>query len=492
MPSVDPSTDPRRFGALNRAEFAGLLGILLAILVFGYVVIDRSSLSDRVRTDAQVFFRAGHAALVQLRGPTPVPKHLELYNIQDANGWHYIYPSLFAVTMIPFADAPPDAPAFDRPSPVAIGAWYVLTLAAALWSAHLLARAAELAIPSLIRPRPDDPPIPWHRRRSWWTLRIWPLLAVAPDLGSTLSRGQVNTLLLLGVAAAAYCLAVRRHALAGLCLAASICLKIIPGFLLLFPVIRRDVRFTLGCAAGGLLGLVILPGAVFGPATMVDYNIKWLEKVGLPGLGMGKDQSRADELTDFRNTDNQSIQGIIHNSMHVATPRPERPERPAAWVRPAHALIGAAFTLATIWVALAGRISPAHWWRRRPSYGPVEIVLLLGLLTAVMLIVSPVTHRHYFVLLLPTWTALLALMIDPSDGRLRRGAVAGVLVYVAATTAPRLTGVDLIDPVVWALRDFGLAQWASIALWAVGARVLWTRLRSADRDAAAAPSAVPA
>ena len=44
------------------------------------------------------------------------------YTVTDDNGWHYTYPSLLAIVLIPFADAPSGTPqpAWAVPYPVSV------------------------------------------------------------------------------------------------------------------------------------------------------------------------------------------------------------------------------------------------------------------------------------------------------------------------------------------------------------------------------------
>src|SRR5581483_5910255 len=102
----------------------------------------------------------------------------------------------------------------------------------------------------------------WSRR--WWYARLVPVYVCFGSLGYTLSRGQVN-ILLVALVAGMFAAAVRGRAVAsGVWLAGAIALKVIPGFLLLFPLVRREWRAGLGVAAGLFVLLGVLPAAVWG------------------------------------------------------------------------------------------------------------------------------------------------------------------------------------------------------------------------------------
>src|SRR6266511_4036912 len=164
-------------------------------------------------------------------------------------------------------------------------------------------------------------------------------------------RGQVNLLLLLLLCGTAGALLRGRRFQAGLWLAGAVCLKVIPVFLLLFPLWRRDARCLAGCAAGLVLGMGVVPLAVLGPVRTAAFYREWAEVLVLPGLGAGGDQARAHELTDVTATASQSFQAMIHNT---AYPNPAtRPPRPATPVRLAHWGLGGLLTGLTL--LLAGR-----------------------------------------------------------------------------------------------------------------------------------------
>lgn len=293
----------------------------------------------------------------------------------------------------------------------------------------------------------------WHSRR-WWLLRMLPVLVCLPPIGHTLMRGQAN-LLLLALICGMMAAALRgRRFLAGVSLAGAICLKIFPAFLLLYPLWRRDGRCLAGCAAGLFIGLILIPVVALGPQRMVDsYRQLAIVLVG-PALGLGEDQSRADELIEVTATDSQSFLAAIHNTLHLD--RNQRPKTASATVRRAHWLLGAAFTLLTLLAA-----------RSRRQEAGLAPVLFLGALTLIMILCSPVCHTHYFVLSLPLVMGLLARDWQRRGTTdLSPGLTSLLALQIVGNTLPLLPPFEI-------LKDIGLALYTALTLWSVACVVLW-------------------
>jgi hypothetical protein len=423
---------------LSQWEKGGLVLFLAVVVAFGVLVEYRSAFLKRRMGDLGCYLRAAWA----------VRTGHDLYEVRDDNLWHYNYPPLYAILLAPLADPPRESDAAGyTPYAVSAAVIYVLNLLFLACAVHWLARALERAASD-----PAGQPQPWVSRR-WWLLRGVPILVCLPPIGHTLMRGQAN-LLLLALICGMMAAAVRgRRFLAGVSLAGAICLKIFPAFLLLYPLWRRDGRCLAGCAAGLVVGLVLIPAVALGPRRTVEsYRQLAVVLVG-PALGWGDDQSRADELIEVTATDSQSFLAVLHNSLHLD--RDQRPKTASAAVRRAHWLIGGTFTLLTLLAA-----------GRRHESGPAT-VLFLGALTLLMILCSPVCHTHYFTLSLPLVMALLALA---GQGRGRRTSGVGLksllVLQLVGNTLPLLPPLEL-------LKDTGLAMYTALALWAVACVVLW-------------------
>jgi hypothetical protein len=436
-------------------------------VVFGVLVVVRSAFLSRHMTDLQVYLRAAWA----------VRAGEDMYTVLDDNKWHYHYPPLLAIVLTPLADAPPGTAPLVAAVPLAVSAalWYAFSLGCVALSAHWLASALE---------ETAGIPVPPRGSRRWWTLRMLPVLVCAPPILGTVVRGQVNTVLLL-LLCGMFASALRgRSWRAGFWLAGAICLKVIPAFLLVYPLWRRDLRWLAGSVLGLVVGMVVIPAAVLGPGRTLGYYKEWTEVLIRPGLGEGDDQSRAKELTGATSTDSQSFEILMHNALHMAQalqtgdpPRDKglyywltwerlgRAPQPAPATRLAHWLLGGALTGLTLL---------ASGWRRPGRYATL---FGLGSLTLLMPLLSPVCHLHYFCLALPLvmgllWNSWDDPALDVRGSRIGPGLALLLAVHFVGNTVPRLPGLEL-------LRDLGVATYACMLLWLVAVVLLWRQSRSA-------------
>ena len=424
----------------RRWERWGVIGLLMAAIGFGVVVELRGALLHRPLTDVQVYFRAAWAARTGA----------DLYTITDDNRWHYQYPPLLAILLMPLADAPGGV---DRtgliPFAVSVGLWYVFSMVCLVAGVHGLACALEETSPdSNVRSQPAG-------CRRWWALRLIPILACLPTIGATLARGQVNLLVLALLCFMAAATLRGRSWRAGLWLAGAVSLKVIPAFLILYPLWRRDFRCLLSCALGLVLGLGIIPVLWLGPQRTLDEYREWNQVLLRPALGQGEDQSRAKELLEMTATDSQSLMSLIHRWRYPdLLTRPPHAEPGTTLI---HWLGGGLLTVLTLVIA-GGRASR----QRLPA------VLLLGLLMLLMVLLSPVCHPHYFCLALPLIMGLVAADMETTGhSRLAPPLKLLLIVYVVSNA---LTHSSLP-----ALREAGLSGSVCLCLWLVGVVVLRKR-----------------
>jgi alpha-1,2-mannosyltransferase len=451
-----PATDPR-YAPLRRGERLALFAFLLLIALFAVIVEHRSALQHTRKGDLNVFLRAGWA----------VRSGADLYAVTDDNGFHYHYPPLLAILAAPLADPPEGADhAGMVPYSVSVAVCYLLNLVLLAFAVHQLARALEWTSGRFRWNWPVG-------SRGWWTLRLTPIFGCLIPLGHTLSRGQVNVLLLALFSGFLADLLYKRHFRAGLWLSGAICVKIIPIYLLLLPAWRRDVRCLAGCGAGLLLGLILIPALFLGPMRTLDCYREMTSTVLLPGLGKNDDESRAQELTNQTATEGQSILTVLHNTLNydLAT----RPHKASPMLRFFSYAIGGALTLTAL---------GAFGWRRRED--SIDVVLLFGLLTLNMLLISPVCHLHYYSLLVPLVMALAANRWQKREGVTPGPWLVGILIFNGIGNAlAQLPEMNLF-------RDCGSAMYGSLLLWLMGVVVLWRRRAQGSESASALPKQLAA
>jgi hypothetical protein len=427
---------------LARWEKTGLALFGLLVAVFGALVLVRSAFQQDRKTDFGVYARAGYA----------VRAGEDIYAVCDNRGWHYCYPPPFAVLMAPLGDPWPWTA--DRagylPFWVSVAVWYVVSVLLVGFTVHTLAKAVL----------PDA--VPGSRR--WWYARTVPVYVCVGGIGYTLSRGQVNVLLVALVAGMFAAAMRQRPVRAGLWLAAAIALKVIPGLLILFPLVRRQWRAGVGVALGLFALLGVVPVAVWGVEGAIRNDLKIIDAVLAPGATGGGDQTRAVELTNTTATDSQSFQAVIHN---IRNPnKATRPPVADRLTRLTHWAVGGLMTLVTVLAA----------WRR-PRTEPAEQLVFLGCLCVVMLLLTPVSHMHYYAMALPL---VAGLWLKALAARPERAFVGGRVLGVLSAWGV-LTAIPLLpyEPTAW-LREMGLATFSTVGLWLYGVAELRRRTPIAE------------
>jgi hypothetical protein len=408
-----------------------IFGLMVVVVLYYAVSTEiRSCYLERRMTDFDVYLRAAWAA--RTGG--------DMYAIADDNGWHYCYPPTFALALMPLAD-PPDG--FPRdgylPFPVSVAVWIGLSYAFAMGAAHLLAR--------LVLPEAR----PFSRR--WWCARTGPLFLCAGGIGYTIVHGQVNTLVAALVAAMFVAWAAGRKVASGL--AGAIAVKVVPAFLVLFPLVRGERRQLAGVALGLVLLLGVLPACVFGVPGAVRENLKLVDQVLVPGTTGAGDQTRAYELTQTVATDSHSFVAVIHNYLYPD--RYMRPVNASTAVRLIHWGICGVMTLVTVLVG---------WTCRRAV---ADQLLFLGCLLLVMVLTSPVSHVHHYAMALPAVSALWLKGLADRPGAVWPGprVLLPLLAWCVGTGVPLLPGETFLQ-----MREYGAGTFTTVLVWLVGVLTL--------------------
>lgn len=421
--------DVRPDDRLRFTEKTLLVLFALAVLAFGVLIELRSAFQKTSKTDFGVYARAAWA----------VRDGHDIYHVTDNNGWHYCYPPALAIVLAPLADPNPWEPRdWYLKYSVSVAIWFAFGLVCVAYGTHVLARSV----------------LPGEARgsRRWWYARSVPVLVCLGGIGFTLSRGQVNVLLTALIAGMFASAIAGRRTASGLWLAGAVALKVFPLLLVLDPLFRRDRRAIAGTVLGGVLLFGVLPAMVWGVSGAIEHNRKLVELVLQPGTTGGGDQTRAEELTNTTSTDSQSFAAAIHAWIHPD--RLTRPTRATKETTLAHWAIGGTMTLVTLLFA----------WRRL-SNAPADRLLFLGCLCVVMMLLTPVSHMHYYALAFPLVSGLWlkGLLERPSP------IAAGPGTFLVLVTWGILTAVPLLPgEACERLREAGLGTLASVGLWAFG------------------------
>jgi hypothetical protein len=231
-------------------------------------------------------------------------------------------------------------------------------------------------------------------------------------------EGQLAMVLLLLITGAWVAYRRGRPAWAGALLAAATAIKLFPGFLFLFFLLRRQWRALVGGAVSFTL-LAVLTGAILGPDIYPIYLREVLPQVGDYRSGWG----------------NVSLPGIWFK---LFDPLTERMRIEPLWRSPALARAGALASCALV-VAILARLTLRVRSRSEEDRA-------FGLAVTAMLLVSPLTWEHYLPLLL---IPLAVLWVNLPTAGLTRKQLLFVVIVVALwastdlLTTPFLPGLYL-------------------------------------------------
>jgi len=285
-------------------------------------------------------------------------------------------------------------------------------------------------------------------------LRAWPILVCLASIAHTAMRGQVNLQVLALFAGWVACSLNGRRRLGGFFLAIAVCIKVIPIYLLIYPLWRRDGRSLTGCAAGLFVGLVAVPLAVMGPTRTAQEYDQYGRVLFGPLLKLSDDISRENELLGMHATDSMGIKNAVHAWLY-----PDQYDRPTEYhgiETGLYLALGVLMTLAVLW--RAGRARGAGGW---------ATVHEVGALLILMVVFSPVSHVHYFTFCLPLVMSMLFRRWENAT-TLRIGwpLILALIWLLAACALPALPPLEM-------LKDMRLPLLGALPLWAIGVAELW-------------------
>lgn len=424
---------------LSRWGKIGVVLFFLLLLGFGAHVEQKSAFLTRRMGDLDVFLRASWA----------VRNDADIYAVTSDNDWHYLYPPLYAILMTPLADPPKGADATGYvPYPISVAICFFINVFALFGGVHVLASALEEKAGWSEQPR--------YCRR-WWLLRLWPILICILPIGHTLMRGQVNLIILAALCAALAGWLRQQKFRAGLWLALAICIKVIPAFLLVYPLWKRDSRALLGCAAGCFVGLVAIPVFTFGPAGAAKHYDTYARVFLGPYFNVTDDDRSREEIAT---TDSIGVKSALHNWMYRGPEKYTTNMHAAA--KATYVLLGVAMTFLTLFAGTRFR-APS----RLPDLAWINTTHQLGGLILLMAILSPVCHMHYLLFCLPTVIGLLVhAWHKQATLRVPGLLMASFILFNVTLGLAHLPGLEF-------LKDLCIALFGTAPLWVIPVVQMW-------------------
>jgi len=267
-------------------------------------------------------------------------------------------------------------------------------------------------------------------------------------VGYTLGRGQVNFLLLLSLCGMSASLLRGKEFRSGLWLSFGACIKPYILVVLLYPLVRRKWKCVGGLAVGMLIGMVLIPVLVMGPARAARVYEDFYE-LRLKGMISGKlAPSIADELHVFQGefpTYGVSLYKALHTN-------------PKDW--PEH--LPAGYSLfQTAFAGVLVILSLFAAGMRKKDFGKERLLEVLGP-GAVILAVLPAISTckpHYFALAaLPVMGLIASVWERRGEASLSPGWSLLLVVYCASNFFSEISRVAFLD-------SGGAAPLVSLVLW---------------------------
>jgi hypothetical protein len=352
----------------------------------------------------------------------------------------FTYPPALALLMLPLA-----------PMPLWLRnlVWYLITIAAIVGAFRLCELLARRLYPG-----------PWTQRELLW-LRVASVLLTSKFVLAVLENQAHDALPLLLMLGGLIALAASRPLAGGAALGCAAAIKATP--LLFLPyLILKGRLWAAGAFALSFLALGFAPDALYTPAGAEHgYFLSWAQQIAAPAL-------RSDVVGAFWsgfNLLNHSLRGVVARQISDHTD-------PALF----------RMVLITVWSVLVLVLG----WLLLKSPRRQEMVAVDGALLLIgMLMLSPMTSRsHYIVLMLP-YCLLAAAVIR--DTRMRR---IGLPMLVASFLLTTATSNDLVGSWITELAYRQGHLVIGALLLVVGMAAIIAR-RAADEEVAARASVPP-
>ncbi len=357
---------------LSRKKLFAFLAVLF-FLGLGISVVYRGAFETPKRTDFTVYLAAAEA----------VNGGGDIYTVQNARGWNYLYLPLLAV-LLSFVTA--------LPLPLLVLGWYGLSLGALYGSVVLLARS-------------------FPENKNAMLIAVAAYALALPCFVHTLARGQIGVLVLFLLAAAFFFYVEKKDLRAGLLLSLAAVLKVTPvGFAVFFFIFKKEWRVLGGFLAGVALFVFAVPSLRLGFGRNWYFLGEWMQ-MGAQAVSERPWESPvwAQALNAFV-PDNQSFAALA-TRLRWGTEN--------NFFSHADSLIRYGARIA----AALGLGALAFSFPGRGREGRAALLAQYSFYPSLMLLVSPVSETHHFTTLFLSFAA--ALFLAEGRGRRAKGALYG-------------------------------------------------------------------
>jgi hypothetical protein len=369
---------------------------ILAIGVIAMVVIITSKQMRREgqRGDLEVYVHASHLIL----------EGRNIYETPTERGrLYYVYPPLFAVLTIPLTPLPPVA---------MLAFWCLLNIFLACWIVAVFFRTMSgRSFFSL-------------STREKWVLGFIPLVMSGRAIIYNADLAQANLLVCAVAVLGLSWLAKGREISSGVVVGLSVVLKVLTAPLILLFAVRRDYRFSIAAIVGITVGLFI-PALAVGWGQNVAYLDHWFREI-VSNTDVTSNQSwhfnfnfspEAQLFRFFSHLPGFEIDGRKYYLSVI--------ELPKGTIQ----MLGKAI-VGILWLCIT-----FYAWRFRKASTLIGLWGGVALCFCLMPILSPVTQKHYFALMLPAHVYVVYLWYSVRlDDRPFRILVVTSFVWMTFTT----------------------------------------------------------
>ena len=385
----------------SKIKWAVLGLALVTVVVLGVLMVHRAAFSTELNSDFATYRAVGWAVL----------NGNDIYKVQNSRGWPYVYPPPVAILMTPFAKASAFAGSI---------VWYLLSVILVVSSVQMCVMMVRV--------------LGLFGRNPFW-LYVLSFVMVLPWVGQAAVEGQTTILTLWLLMIALYRSQRGKDISAGTALACAGLLKVFPLALLAYFTWKKRWRLVMATMTALIVVGIALPALVYGWQRNLTYWQEWVAAVVQPSLGVEvlRPQSKVnDRVHSPKNAQNQALRAVLWRL---------GAEKQARFLT---VVVGSVMALAMLVLV-------------RPARSQQDLLIAAAWL-AWIVVIAPVSHFHYHMLVLLPMTVLAFLALVKTDSLLTTLARVTLILYLLASVC------TLALP---SLQYAGLLCWTTLGLWVV-------------------------